>query len=87
MQIAGYCTKDKVKIWEREPAGILVSLDYEGLMEKLMSVSYWDRKLKLAVSTVDKEAYLNIQDPNHFEVAREASLRLAKELNYAVTRR
>jgi len=52
-----------------------------------MSVSYWDRKLKLAVSTIDKEAYLNIQNPEHFEAAREASLRLAKELNYVVTKR
>lgn len=82
MQLAGYCTKEAVKIWEREPAGILISLDYEDLMEKLMSISYWDRKLKLAVSTVDKEAYLNIQDPDHFENARDASLKLVKELKY-----
>jgi len=87
MQLAGYCTKEKIKIWEREPAGILISLNYEHLMEKLMSINYWDRKLKLAISTIDKEAYLNIQDPEHFEVAREASLRLTKELNYVVTRR
>jgi len=87
MQLAGYCTKETVKVWEREPAGILVSLDYEVLMEKLMSVSYWDRKLKLAVSTIDKEAYLNIQNPEHFEASREASLRLAKELNYVITKR
>jgi len=84
MQLAGYCTKEIVKVWEREPAGILISLDYGKLMEKLMSISYWDRKLKLAISTIDKEAYLNIQDPEHFEEAREASLRLVRELNYVV---
>jgi hypothetical protein len=84
MQLAGYCTREIVKVWEREPAGILISLDYGKLMEKLMAISYWDRKLKLAISTIDKEAYLSIQDPEHFENAREASLRLARELNHTV---
>lgn len=87
MQLAGYCTKEFVKVWEREPAGIFVSIDYNYLIEKLMSLSFWDRKLKLAVSTIDKEAYLNIQNPEHFEAAREASLKLLKELNYIVKKR
>jgi len=81
--LKGYCTKNMVKVWENEAAGVLVSLNYDKLMDKLLQIDYWDRKLRLSISTIDKEAYLNLSDPEHFEAAREASIGLIKELKYA----
>jgi DEAD/DEAH box helicase domain-containing protein len=80
--LMGFATTDTVKIWEREPAGVLQSLDYSKIAEYLLTTSYTDKKLRLATAVIDEYTYRIIKNHETFEAIRDKALELVRELKY-----
>ncbi len=82
--LMGFATTDIVKIWEREPAGVLQSLNYEEIMSYLLTTIHNDKKLRLAIAIIDKDVYIMIKNSEKFYAIRDKALELTKELRYIV---
>ena len=84
--LMGFATTNTAKIWEREPAGVLQSLDYSKIAEYLLTTSYTDKKLRLATAVIDEYTYRVIKNQETFEVIRDKAFELVRELGYVVKR-
>jgi DEAD/DEAH box helicase domain-containing protein len=82
--LMGFATTDTAKIWEREPAGVLQSLDYSKITEYLLTTSHTDKKLRLATAVIDEYTYRIIKSQETFEAIRDKALELVRELRYVV---